>query len=367
MRGLALAAILLVAAALAVGAAGRSATSGGCGTGESATDRLPDAVAAQQIHVVYAIPSDGQDAFATDAPLIVADLAALDGWWERQDPTRVPRFDLSAFPGCDGGHRRARPLQRAAAARHRVVLPADRRAHRKAPCRPRPRPFTDPAKKYLVYYDAPVDIAVRLRSVGDRAGHGRRRRAYSFVYLQARRLHARPRCRQRRGRLRRRTSCSTTSARFPTGAPHICFEHSVCDWYWDVETQFPTGDPIAKLVLDYGRDDYYGHSGKLVRRAGLALALARRRAAESRCPSCLRAAAAARSRATCPGIACPGHVLDRLGARRPQSSCGRRRRRARGSCAGAEPARAPADCVADDGQGEDGDGDVRARDRVASP
>jgi Divergent InlB B-repeat domain len=47
----------------------------------------------------------------------------------------------------------------------------------------------------------------------------------------------------------------------PDGAPHFCYEHSVCDWYWDVEMQFPTGDPIAKLVLDYGRDDYYGHSG----------------------------------------------------------------------------------------------------------
>ena len=50
----------------------------------------------------------------------------------------------------------------------------------------------------------------------------------------------------------------------PDQAPHICFEHSVCDWYWDVETQFPTGDPISKLVLDYGRDDYYGHSGSWI-------------------------------------------------------------------------------------------------------
>src|SRR5438477_579916 len=69
----------------------------------TAVDRLPDAVSAQQIHVVYAVPSDGASAVLEDAPLIVSDLAGVDGWWRREDPTRTPRFDLFAFPGCAGG------------------------------------------------------------------------------------------------------------------------------------------------------------------------------------------------------------------------------------------------------------------------
>jgi hypothetical protein len=257
MRGIALAAIVLAVAAFALGANGRSASAGWCGTDESATDRLPDALAAQQIHVIYAIPSDGQDAFATDAPRIVADLAALDGWWEDQDPTRAPRFDLAAFPGCPGG---IDALDLSS-----VRLPHDTAYYQPIDGRTdRLRAdldasFHDPAKKYLVYYDAPVDVAFdcgQSAIAPDTGGSG----AYSFVYVEdAGCTHDLGAGGGMAGYVAHELLHNLGAV--PDGAPNICFEHSVCDWYWDVETQFPTGDPIAKLVLDYGRDDYYGHPG----------------------------------------------------------------------------------------------------------
>jgi hypothetical protein len=243
-----------VAVALAgVGTAG-SRTAAWCGSGEVASDRLPDAVAAQQIHVVYSIPSDGTDRFAEDAPLVVADLEALDAWWQREDPTRVPRFDLYAFPGCSGG---LDALDISS-----VRLPHDTAYYQPIDGRSdRLRAdlsgaFANPAKKLLVYYDAPVDTPFDCGQSAIAPDTG----ALSFVYLQA------AGCTHDLG-----AGGGTAGyvahellhnlGAVPDAAPHICFEHSVCDWYWDVEMQFPTGDPIAKLILDYGRDDYYGHPG----------------------------------------------------------------------------------------------------------
>jgi hypothetical protein len=45
------------------------------------------------VHVVYAFPADGADRFATAASQIATDVAAIDAWWRREDPTRTPRFD----------------------------------------------------------------------------------------------------------------------------------------------------------------------------------------------------------------------------------------------------------------------------------
>src|SRR5438067_651552 len=48
-----------------------------CGAGDEATvDRQPDAVSAFQIHVVYAVPSDGTDRFADRVSLIDTDTAS---------------------------------------------------------------------------------------------------------------------------------------------------------------------------------------------------------------------------------------------------------------------------------------------------
>lgn len=252
-RGSAVLGLVCVAAALSVSTAG-SRSSAWCGTDEAATDRLPDAVAAQQIHVVYAIPSDGDDHFATDAPLIVADLEALDDWWHREDPTRTPRFDLFAFPGCSGGLESLDLSSVRLPHDTAYYLPIDGRSDRlRADLAPA---FANPAKKGLVYYDAPVDTP---HDCGQ-SEIALDTNAFSFVYLQA------AGCTHDLGAGDGTAGYAAHEllhnlGAVPDGAPHICFEHAVCDWYWDVETQFPTGDPIAKLVLDYGRDDYYGHSG----------------------------------------------------------------------------------------------------------
>ena len=49
VRGLALIGLMVALAAAGVGTAGSSRTAGWCGSDESAVDRLPDAVSAQQI------------------------------------------------------------------------------------------------------------------------------------------------------------------------------------------------------------------------------------------------------------------------------------------------------------------------------
>ena len=257
MRGAALLGLALAVALAAAGVGAGSRAAGWCGSDEAATDRLPDAVAAQQIHVVYAVPSDGQDRFAEDAPRIVADLQALDGWWQREDPTRVPRFDLFAFPGCDGG---LDALDLSS-----VRLPHDTAYYQPIDGRSDKLradlgvTFAHPAKKELVYYDAPVDVAFDCGQSAIEPTTGGPD-AYSFVYLQA------AGCTHDLGAGGGTAGYAAHEllhnlGAVPDAAPHLCFEHSVCDWYWDVETQFPTGDPIAKLILDYGRDDYYGHSG----------------------------------------------------------------------------------------------------------
>src|SRR5690242_8517785 len=64
-----------------------------CGGTPSATDRQPDLdiSSPDQVHVVYAVPSDGADRFSDYASRIATDAAAIDSWWQGQDPARTPR------------------------------------------------------------------------------------------------------------------------------------------------------------------------------------------------------------------------------------------------------------------------------------
>lgn len=250
-------AALLTLAGWGAEAAGRPRATSWCGSDRAAADRLPDAVAGPQIHVIYATPSDGDDRFQADASLIVSDLGALDAWWRREDATRTLRFDLSAFPGCSGG---LEALDLSS-----VRLPHDEEYY--SPIGERPgrlgaelaSAFAHPAKKYLVYYDGEVSVPFDCgqSTVAPETGGAE---AYSFVYLRA------EGCTHDLGAGGGSVGYAAHElvhnlGAVPDAAPHVCYEHSVCDWYWDVAMQFPTGDPIVKLILDYGRDDYYGHSG----------------------------------------------------------------------------------------------------------
>jgi len=182
MRGTALAAIVVVAAALAGGGTGFSSAGAWCGSTEASTDRLPDTVAGAQVHVVYAIPSDGEDAFADRATGIVDDLVALDGWWQREDPTRTPRVDLFAFPGCAGGPQSLDLSSVRLNHDSAYYVSIDGRSDRlRADLDPT---FADPGKKYLVFYDGPVDTAFDCGQSAIEPTSGGPD-AYSFVYLQA--------------------------------------------------------------------------------------------------------------------------------------------------------------------------------------
>jgi hypothetical protein len=69
-------------------------TSTWCGT-VSTTDRPPVSTG-YPIRVYYGLPSDGADNSATAAPMISDLIDQIDAWWQREDPSRLPRFDMYA-------------------------------------------------------------------------------------------------------------------------------------------------------------------------------------------------------------------------------------------------------------------------------
>src|SRR5438876_12206002 len=91
---------LLVVVGTPVIAGAAPTPSAWCGAGESPTD-LRDAVASYQVHVIYAVAADGPDNFAARVTPSARDLAIGDSWWQSQDPTRTPRFDLASLRACD--------------------------------------------------------------------------------------------------------------------------------------------------------------------------------------------------------------------------------------------------------------------------
>jgi hypothetical protein len=254
----------LIAAATAAVAAWPSASPAAavpttwCGTDAASTDRRPDQVSAHQIGVVYAHPLGSADNFAAVASKIVTDLATIDAWWRRQDPSRTPRFDLHAFPGCAT---RLGSLDLA-----KVTLPRDAGHYRELiagwerladDVAGPPYGFSHRYKKYVVYYDGPRDDEDVCGIAGGNPFSGP---SYAQVYLQTcwsdvgtggvmavtavhELLHA--------------------LGAVPAGAPHGCLESPghVCDLVDDLMYPSTSGQPLDAVVLDAGRDDYYGHSG----------------------------------------------------------------------------------------------------------
>ena len=170
--------------------------------------------------MIYAFPADGTDRYASLAPLIAADLSAIDGWWRRQDPSRTIRFDLFAFPGCSPG------LDQLDISRVQLSQPASyyaavnsRGGRLVGELNQR---FAEPSKKYLVYYDGVVDEPRLCGQSTRRPGPGRplrvlddlragmpRGRRHRRDHGERRRPRARPQLRRRPAgrpapRLRRR-------------------------------------------------------------------------------------------------------------------------------------------------------------------
>ncbi len=230
-----------------------------CGSGEVPTDRAPDAAAGNQIHVVYAYPSDGTDGFAAKSGLIVSDIASVDAWWRVQDSTRAPRYDTYAFEACDS---QLGLLDLAA-----VKLPntasyyggegSDSISKLSTDLSAAPSALGDAAKKYLVYYDGSVaDPALCGISYTSAAATGRL--GYAVVFLQAScgpDLGA--------GGLAAGTAAHELThdlGAVPSAAPHTCTTSTghVCDSPQDL--MYPFISPLTSAILDLNRDDYYGHS-----------------------------------------------------------------------------------------------------------
>ena len=253
---------LVLLGCIAVAAPSARAAAVWCGTDLAAADRLPEAVSSNQIHVIYAFPSDGVDRFAALAPAIVADLTAIDAWWRGQDPSRTPRFDLFAFPNCPPGMGNL-DLSR-------VQLPRDSSVY--APLRTRfgqlvgdltrtPFSFEAEFKKYLVLYDGPVEEPGVCGESPVRPDGGGLQLAFSLVFLAAK-------CPQDLGTgafqaavVAHELTHNLGSLVFQ-GPPHACpqdFGHP-CDS--EADLMYPLlRVGLTGLVLDVGRDDYYAHSG----------------------------------------------------------------------------------------------------------
>ena len=239
---------------------------GWCGSDEISTDR-PDAVASNQVHVVYAYPAGAPDRFHEVVGRIVRDLAGVDEWWRSRDPLRTPRFDLAAFPGCDSEFGALDVSSVAirtseenvdtefSGGASRSVVEDLERDH-----------LDDTTKKYLLYYDAPVESGLCGLSASSSKQGGAS--LVSFVFLQVP-----PGCEVggwgSGNGWPARTSAHELLHAFndsfaPDTAPNACPDMGhVCDSQADVLST-GTVHPSSRLsdaVLDVGNDDYYDHPG----------------------------------------------------------------------------------------------------------
>jgi hypothetical protein len=244
-----------------------------CGTASAATDR-PDAVAGRQIHVIYAVPSDGVDRFADVGPGITTDLAAVVVWWQRQDYSRAPRFDLAAFP-CFSSMgaldiSQVRLPQNAAYylddATRLLRLDIDLTA----------AGFADVDKKYLVYYDAP-SLPGGICGQGQEAPTVGGDLGYAAVWL-APNTESRPETRgcgqivspSNRGGYSAIVAAHELIHTFggldtwsPQHPPHACPDSPAHACDSDLDIMRPGGLTywLDNTVLDFNHDDYYAHSG----------------------------------------------------------------------------------------------------------
>jgi Divergent InlB B-repeat domain len=258
--GTRLAAVLCAVGAVALGSPAVARAETWCGNDAVATNRLPETFTGKQIHVVYAFPADGGDRFASLASPIATDIAAIDAWWRSKDPTRTPRFDQFAFPGCGPGMGRLdltrAQLPRPAAEYFDLATTLSRL---RQDLSSQPFGFGLGYSKYLVYYDGPVSEGACGQAYV-LAGEGGRN-SYAAVYLGA------SRCGGDLGdgaRVARTTAHEIGHAlgAVPREAPNLCeaVAHT-CDYFLDLMANVNVGAPLSGAVLDYGNDDYYNHSG----------------------------------------------------------------------------------------------------------
>jgi hypothetical protein len=242
-RALVVAAAIAAALWIAPGAFAR--TSAWCGSGETTTDRT-DIVTGRQIHAVVVVPSDAPDTFTVGADELQTDVDSVNAWWLGQDATRRPRFDLAPF-----GVSTCLDIGFVRLAETAASFTSADAAFQAIGSEVEAAGFTNPFKKYLVYYAGPsVETDVCGVGGGDFDGPG-----LSIVIpagcptvptdtvLAHELLHA--------------------LGAVPPGDPNACPNDPghPCDSPTDVLYPFTHGEPLSEKVLDFNHDDYYAHSG----------------------------------------------------------------------------------------------------------
>ncbi|HEX6701769.1 MAG TPA: hypothetical protein VF101_13655 [Gaiellaceae bacterium] len=231
-----------------------------CGDGETSTNRADTELSSTKlIHVVYAVPSDGPDRFATYAPAIVTDLTALDAWWRAQDPSRTLRLDLASFP-CDSTIGRldlsfVRLPEASSAYLGNGVPRLEHLINALTSLMPQ-------NVKTLVYYDGPVSSDARF-TCGTTTGISPTLGgpvALSVDWMQSS-------CPRDFGQGGFQSATAAHELLHNLGAQpktHPCSgdPYHPCDSRSDV--LYPVASvssTLANVVLDFGHDDYYAHSG----------------------------------------------------------------------------------------------------------
>jgi Divergent InlB B-repeat domain len=244
-------------------AAGRVEAIPWCGEGETSANRPDTSLSSRQlVRPMYVIPADGPDQFGAYAPLIAQDLAVVDAWWQQQDPTRTPRFDLADFPGCTSRFGR---LDLAAA---RLTQPGSAYSgpDRELAIAAALAPTTSPDTKTIVFYDGPVppptsdgDICGSTDYLAPGQGG-----SVGFVYVWMRSTCPSAVGTGTLGAAVAAHELTHNLGAVQTGAPHQCpalHDGHVCDSTSDLMYWQALDPALAALTLDVGRDDYYAHSG----------------------------------------------------------------------------------------------------------
>jgi Divergent InlB B-repeat domain len=234
-----------------------------CGGDRAETDRMPDRAGGPQIHVAYVVPADAPDRFAELTSALATDVAAIDAWWRREDPTRAPRFDLFDFPGCDSRFGRLDITSARIPDSGASLLSADDR-HSVIAARLSEFPFglDDPTKKYLVFYDGDASgPEANVCGTGGGAPTAGGAASMAIIYLRSD-------CGLDPGAGRLSASVAAhelihTLGALAFGVPDTCTDDPghPCDDPRDILYPFLQDKPLDETLLDVGRNHYYAHGG----------------------------------------------------------------------------------------------------------
>jgi hypothetical protein len=228
-----------------------------CGKDETAADRTPQTTLGNRVRFVYAVPADGADHFGDYASGIATDAAAIDQWWRAQDASRVPRFDLFAFPGCTsrfgnldigfvrlprtGAQYKAADTFDALQSDLKDAFPAD--------------------QKTVLYYDGPShEQNICGQSPVANVWGGQYGIAFLFLQVSSG-CNMLPLGGASSAEVAAHELLHNLGA-VPQQAPHVCQDSHVCDAGSDIlQATLNRASTLDVVTLDYQRDDYYGHSG----------------------------------------------------------------------------------------------------------